>query len=57
MWVFDGEGWTEEGAERKNTAAVPEQTTYDMFWPEAELQIVPVEINPRDQKIPPFPLP
>jgi len=55
MWVYDGEEWTDEGAERK-----PESTPrppLDEFVP--ELQVIEiVQIPPvKPSYVPPFPLP
>jgi hypothetical protein len=55
MWVYDGEEWTEEGAERKpeTTPRLPQGE----FVP--ELQVIEIVQVPtvRPSYVPPFPLP
>jgi hypothetical protein len=55
MWTYDGEKWTEEGANEKQPK--PEQTpqTEEMVVP--ELQVVEVVPVPKTNYVPPLPLP
>lgn len=55
MWVFDGEEWTDEGA--TSGKAKPEVTAipFDKFLP--ELQVIEIVQIPKQDPMPPFPMP
>lgn len=56
MWVYDGEEWTEEGADRTQPETA-QRPRYDELMPELQvIEIVPLP-TPRPQHVPPFPLP
>jgi hypothetical protein len=54
MWIYDGEQWTEEGANENATKQDANMPRLDEFYP--ELQVIEVEIVPTPRYVP-FTLP
>jgi hypothetical protein len=56
MWVFDGEEWTQDdGGERSNSKPEATRQWVDEMVP--ELQVIEIVQIPRNQPVPPLPLP
>ena len=54
MWIYDGEQWTEEGVNERETK--PEETPRPEEMYQPELQVIEVVPVPRPTYVPPFPM-
>jgi len=55
MWIYDGEEWTEEGANEKQPKPDSAPRLEEMYQP--ELQVIEVVPVPKNTNVPPLPMP
>ena len=55
MWTYDGEQWTEEGANEKQPKPDSAPRLEEMYQP--ELQVIEVVPVPKNTNVPPLPMP
>ena len=55
MWVFDGEEWEYEGGSEEKRKPETVTVPFDALVP--ELQVIEIVQTPKNQWVPPFPLP
>lgn len=54
MWIYDGEQWTEEGANEQATKPEKAPRPEEMYQPELQvIEIIPVQ---RPTYVPPYPM-